>query len=181
MARRIAYVGDPVLTLAEVAFQCRIELEDMEPELIEQIIIPGVITQCESKTGAAIRHASYEEYWPERYVSGHALDVGQVVEIESVEVVGKSPALDPATFELRRGGREDFLRFPTGRPSGELRIVYQAGVDLVAHPGVKSWLLMSAATAYKFRETLVVGQALAELPRSYLDHLLAEITVPPRF
>ena len=183
MARRIAYEGEPVLTLQEVAYQCKIEPEDMEPELIEQIIIPGVTSQCESKTGAAIRRALYEEHWPQGHGSGQPLDVGQVLEVESVIALAAdgSDSQQPVVVELRCSAREGFLHFPGGRPAAALRIRYRAGVDLDVHPGARSWMLMAAATAYKQRETLVTGQTLVQLPSSWLDHLLADITVPARF
>ncbi|QXH53198.1 hypothetical protein KSS94_08805 [Pseudomonas fakonensis] len=183
MARRIAYTGAPVLTLEQVAFQCHAEPEDLQPELIDLIIIPGVTAQGESKTGAAIREAVYEEDWPAHYPSGHALDVGQVVAVESVLVLGEqgSQAEYGGRAEVVQGGKESYLRFPDGRPEGPLRIRYRAGVDLQAHPGVLSWMLMAAETAFSHRGLLVVGQTLTELPSSFVDHLLADITVPPRF
>lgn len=183
MARRIAYTGAPVLTLEQVAFQCRAEVEDLQPELIEQIIIPGVTAQGESMTGAAIREATYEEDWPASYPSGHSLDVGQVVAVESVAVLGESGVSVPfeGAVQLTQGGKESYLEFPGGRPAGRLRIRYRAGADLEAHPGVRSWLLMAAETAFTHRGVLIVGQALAEVPSSFVDHLLADITVPPRF
>ncbi|MNJ68536.1 hypothetical protein D3C77_647920 [compost metagenome] len=95
-------------------------------------------------------------------------DVGQETEFE-----GK--------VELRQGGKESYLFFPAGRPAGRLRIRYRAGVDLEAHPGVLSWLLMAAETAFTHRGLMVVGQSLTELPSSFIDHLIADITVPPRF
>ena len=82
---------------------------------------------------------------------------------------------------LQIGQRESFLHFPQGRPPGRLVIRYKAGADLAAYPGVKHWLLMMAATAHEFRETLVVGTILAELPSHFTDSLLSEIEVPPRF
>jgi len=183
MARRIAYTGAPVLTLEQVAYQCRAEPEDLQPELIDQIIIPGVTSQGESKTGAAIREAIYEEDWPAHYPSGHSLDIGQVVAIESVVVLGDAGQVVTFTgpIELSPGGKESYLAFPGGRPQGRLRIRYRAGVDVEANPGVLSWLLMAAETAFTQRGVLVVGQSLSEMPASYLDHLLADITVPPRF
>lgn len=183
MARRIAYTGDPVLTLEQVAFQCRAEPEDLQPELIELVIIPGVVAQCESKTGAAIREALYEEDWPAGHPSGHPLDVGQVVEIESVLILGSADlaAIYEGRTELIRGGKESYLAFPDGRPPGRLRIRYRARTDLKAHPGVLSWLLMAAETAFTHRGLLIVGQALQEVPASFVDHLLADVTVPPRF
>ena len=182
MARRVAYTGDPVLTLEQVAFQCRAEPEDLQSELIELVIIPGVVAQCESKTGAAIREATYEEDWPAHYPSGHSLDVGQVVAVESVHVLGAgAPVPFAGLVELVSGSKESYLEFPGGRPVGRLRIRYRAGVDLESHPGVITWLLMAAETAFTHRGQLIVGQSLAEVPSSFVDHLLADITVPPRF
>ncbi|KQZ80653.1 hypothetical protein [Pseudomonas sp. Root562] len=183
MARRIEYFGEPVLTLAQVAFQCRVEPEDMEPELIEQIIIPGVTAQCESRTGAAIRGAVYEEDWPTSFASGHALDAGQANEIVSVmsQQLDGTWVAQAGPFDLQQGQRESSLFFPAGRPAGLLRIRYKAGLDLDLHPGVRNWLLMAAATIYRHPELFLVGQTLAELPSTFLDYLVAEITVPPRF
>ncbi len=184
MARRIAYSGAAAITLAEVALQCRAEAADLAPEaaLIEGVIIPGVTAQAEERTGAAIRAAEYVEDWPAHYGSGRPLDVGQATEIVSVARLsnGSVDVLAVAT-DLRQGSRESFLHFPDGRPSGELRITYRAGVDFAAYPGVRMWLLMNAATAYEFRERFVVGTILAELPSTFTDSMLAEIAVPPRF
>ena len=183
MARRIAYSGDAPILLEDVARQCRVEVDDLEPELIEHVIIPGVIAQAEAKTGAAVRPAEYVEDWPERYASGRPLDVGQaheIVAVQRVSVDGTVVDLDVPRY-LQQGQRESFLHFPAGRPPGVLRVRYKAGLDLDAYPGVRLWLLMSAATAYEFRETLVMGTILAELPSSFLDTLLAEIEVPARF
>lgn len=155
----------------------------MEPALIEQIIIPGVTTQCESKTGASIRGAVYEEEWPANRPSGHALDVGQANEL--VSVLSQQPdgtwVEQEGPFELRQDQRESFLFFPASRPDGRLRIRYKAALDLDLNPGVRNWLLMAAATIYRHPEMFLVGQTLAELPSAFLDHLVAEITVPPRF
>jgi hypothetical protein len=182
MARRIEYFGDPVLTLAQVAFQCRVEPEDIEPEMIEQIIIPGVTTQCESKTGAGIRGAVYEEDWPAHFPSGHALDVGQANEIVSVMQQSQGGWIAASgPFDLQQGQRESFLHFPSGRPSGPLRIRYKAELDIDLNPGVRNWLLMAAATIYRHPEVFLVGHSLAELPSAFLDHLVADVTVPPRF
>ncbi|KAF1310958.1 hypothetical protein BLX42_11280 [Pseudomonas sp. SG-MS2] len=183
MARRIAYIGEPVLTVEQVAFQCRLDPEDVVLELIEGVIIPGVTGQAESRTGAAIRQAEYEEEWPCHYASGHALDVGQATAIVSIGRILPDGSAEPLTVahSLRNRGKESFLYFPDGRPAGELLIRYQAGIDLDAYPAVRSWLLMQAGTAHEFRETLVSGTILAELPDTMLDALLAEITVPPRF
>lgn len=183
MARRIAYTGDPVLTLEEVARQCRLDTEDLQVELIEQVIIPGVTQQAEALSGAAVRTAEYEEIWPAGFASGRALDMGQanqIIEVVTLAADGARQVLNVPT-RLQEDGREARLFFPMGRPLGELAIRYRAGTDLEQHPGVRLWLLMHAATAHEQRETLVTGLSLAKLPGSFLDSLLADITVPPRF
>ncbi|MDP1125383.1 hypothetical protein Q5O12_28085, partial [Klebsiella pneumoniae] len=76
---------------------------------------------------------------------------------------------------------ESFLHFPAVRPAGRLRIRYKAELDIDLHPGVRNWLLMAAATIYRHPEVFLVAQTLAELPSTFLDHLVADITVPPRF
>lgn len=185
MARRIEYTGDPVITVAEVAEQCRVDIAELQAELVEGVIIPAVTAQAESKTSAAIRAAVYVEEWPESYGSGHALDVGQataVISIGRVEDDGNVTDLQPMpAHRLQQGQRESFLHFPQGRPSGRLVIRYKAGLDHAAYPHVRQWLLMQCGTAYENKESIVVGTIVAELPASFLDHLLADITVPPRF
>jgi hypothetical protein len=183
MARRIAYTGDPVITLAEVAYQCRLDPEDLQPELIEHVVIPGVTGMAEAITGAAIRQAEYEDEWPEHFGSGHPLDQGQAFEVLSVSRVhenGEVLVLDVDT-SLRQSSRESFLHFPAGRPPGVLSIRYLAGVSLEAYPSVKIWLLMQAAAAHELRETMIVGTILTALPARFLGSLLSEIEVPPRF
>ncbi|WP_206083591.1 hypothetical protein [Pseudomonas viridiflava] len=172
-----------MLTLEEVARQCHLDTEDLQVELIEQVIIPGVTQQAEALSGAAVRTAEYEEIWPAGFASGHALDMGQaneIIEVATLAADGAKQVLNVPT-RLQEDGREARLFFPMGRPVGELAIRYRAGTDLEQHPGVRLWLLMHAATAHEQRETLVAGVSLAKLPGSFLDSLLADITVPPRF
>lgn len=185
MARRIEYTGDQVITVADVAAQCRVEADDLQADLVELVIIPGVTAQAESRTGAAIRAAVYEDEWPASYASGSPLDAGQareVLGIGRVEVDGSVTDLQPLpVHRLEIGQRESFLHFPQGRPAGHLVIRYRAGADLAAYPAVRQWLLLQCGAVYEHRESVVVGTIVASLPESFLDHLLAEITVPPRF
>lgn len=183
MAQRIAYTGAPVLTPQDIATWRRNDAVLLESDLLEQIVIPGVVAQCESRTGAAIQEARYVEHWPVHRPSGDALDTGQAFEVESVEVIAPDGTATPITAPvvLRREQRESFVSFPGGRPAGLLRITYKAGADLDAYPGVRNWLLMHIGTVYAQRESMVQGGAVVELPGQFLDHMLAEITVPPRF
>ncbi|MDT3720345.1 hypothetical protein [Pseudomonas oryzihabitans] len=183
MARRIGYTGSSVLTLADVARQCRVEPEDLQPELIEGVIIPGVTAQAEARTGAAIRTAVYEEDWVNGYRQGQAFDVGQVREVVSVQRVLADGTLETVSQkpQLSYVGTESLPEWLGPAPAGRLRIRYSAGVDLAIYPGVRMWLLLSAGTAYEFRESLIAGVTLAEIPATFTDVLLADVTLPPRF
>lgn len=183
MAQRIAYLGAPVLTPDDIAAWRRNDAVLLESALLSTIVIPGVVAQCEAKTGAAIQDARYVEHWPDHYASGRPLDVGQAHTIETIELVGADGSAVQSTANkfLQREQRETFLHFPDGRPQGTLRITYLAGVNLAAYPSVRNWLLLNVSTVYAQRETLVTGTIVSELPSSFLDSMLADITVPPRF
>lgn len=183
MAQRIAYLGTAVLTPEDIAAWRRNDAVLLESAMLSTIIIPGVVAQCEARTGAAIQEARYIEHWPVHYASGRPLDVGQAHTIESIELVAAdgTATLSNAAKYLQREQRESFLHFPAGRPDGTLRITYRAGADLVAYPSVRNWLLLNISTVYAQRETLVTGTIVSELPSQFLDSMLADITVPPRF
>ncbi|MGV3679676.1 MAG: hypothetical protein ACO1PM_08120 [Acidovorax sp.] len=183
MARRITYTGPPVITPQQVAEWRKDEAVLVQSVLLSSVIIPGVVAQCEARTGAAIQAARYEDHWPAHYASGQALDVGQASAVESVEVIGADGTATSATAAhyLQRGGRESFLHFPQGRPAGMLRITYEAGADLDAYPSVLNWLLLNISTVYAQRESMVIGGGVVELPSNFLDSMLSDIAVPPRF
>ncbi len=181
MARRIRYTGQqPVLELAHVAAWLRLRNTDRDKDLIEKVLIPGVVGMCEARTGAAIAEAEYQEAWPAAFASGHALDVGQSSEIISVARSDAS-LVDVAAYRLEQGQRESWLHFDSGRPDGVLLINYRAGIDLDAYPSVRTWLLMGIGTLYDQRESIVIGQPVAELPMDFLESMLADIKLPPRF
>lgn len=184
MARRIQYIDTPPLVAADLAAWMKIDDVDMQGNLVDTVILPGVIAQCEAKTGAAIRTAQFSESWDANRPSGSALDVGQAFAIDRIEYRDPSGAplvLDEAAAEIQREQRESYVHFPSGRPGGRLLIEYRAGLDLDAYPSVRTWLLMQAATIYGQREILITGQTVAELPPTFIDSMLADITVPPRF
>ncbi len=183
MARRIAYTGAPVLTPQDIAIWRRNDAVLLESALLADIIIPGVVAQAEARTGAAIQEARYVEIWPASRPSGHHLDIGQAKRIDAVDVLSADgvPVPSGAVYSIRQGQHESTLHFAGSRPSGELQITYTAGADLAAYPSVRNWLLLNIGTVYAQRESLVIGASVAELPATYLDSMLSDITVPPRF
>lgn len=181
MARRIAYTGPPVLTPEDVADQVRVHVTDLQVAFVTEIIIPTVTSQCEATSGAAIREAVYEEDWPAGRVMG-ALDVGQAKEVLTVQRLDAPDDILPLDlFRLDIGQRVSHLNLLPGAPRAPLRIRYKAGVDLVAYPSVKTWMLLYAGTLYQQRESLITGTIVAELPSKFTGSMLAEIELPPRF
>jgi len=183
MARRIAYTGAPVLTAQDIATWRRSDTVLLEAALLENVIIPGVVAQAEARTGAAIQEARYVEIWPPGRPSGHHLDIGQAKRIEAVDVLSADgvPVPSGAVPYLQQEQRESYLHFAGGRPPGVLQITYLAGADLAAYPSVRNWLLLHIGTVYAQRESLVIGASVAELPSGFLDSMLSDITLPPRF
>lgn len=189
MARRIEYTGTPVLTPDDVAAWLKCDAVDLDVALVESIIIPSVTAQCEARTGAAIREAIYEERLqncPMDLKNGYAvwpLDVGQVksvVSIHSIHPDGSTAPVD-MPFYLQQGLHESSLIFMLETPFLPLQIRYVAGVDLVAYPSIRAWMLLQAGTLHAQRESLIVGAVCSQMPHAFLDEMLSEITVPPRF
>lgn len=181
MAQRLRYTGDPVLTYQDVDTQVQ-GLPADQQALVTKVIIPAVTAQAEAITGAAIREAQYAEHWPAGGRAGGWLDVGQVKRIVSVQVQGADQPLPDSAYTLHSEQRMARLQLQLHSvPQQPLLITYEAGLDLAAYPGVKQWLLMQAATLFAQREVLVTGTIVAKLPESFIDSMLADITVPPRF
>ncbi|ABM32208.1 hypothetical protein QRO08_16660 [Paracidovorax citrulli] len=183
MALRKLYIGEMPITPEDVAAHRRDDAVMVETALLSNIIIPGVVAQAEARTGAAIRQARYVESWQPSRPSGSPLDVGQAYQVEAVDALSADgvPVPSGATVFLQQEMRESYLHFASGRPSGILQITYLAGLNLAAYPSVRTWLLMQIGTVYAQRETLVMGMSVAALPHSFLDTMLADIEVPPRF
>lgn len=187
MARCLAYLGDfQAITAEQVAAWRRNDAILEERQLLTSVIIPGVVAQCEARTGAAIRPARYREVWEPGRKSGDALDRGQAFEVESVDVLSADgvPVPTGAVHFLERGQRESYLHFAQGRPPGRLQITYKAGLtvaELDAFASVRTWLLMQIGTVHAQRETLVIGATVAALPSAFIDTMLADIELPPRF
>lgn len=179
MAQRLRYTGAPVLTYQDVDAQVQ-GLPADQQSLVTDVIIPAVTAQAEAITGAAIREAEYAEHWPAGGRAGGWLDVGQVKRIISVQAQGAAQPLPETAYSLHISQRMARLQLHD-MPPQPLLITYAAGLNLEAYPSVKQWLVMQAATLFAQREVLVTGTIVAKLPESFIDSMLADIVLPPRF
>lgn len=113
------------------------------------------------------------------YRFGGWLDVGQVRSVTAVHRLDGSGQIPPDGYTIEHGMRQSAFRLQ-GSEHFPIRIEYEAGIDLDLHPQVRTWLLMQAAALYAQRETLT-AEKLALLPDGFINTMLADITVPPRF
>lgn len=171
MISLIEYLGTEPVSVDEVKQHCRIDDGD-EDQYIATVIIPGARAMAETRSGSVIRKGRYAE----TITLGGALSVGRVTSVEEVSVAGVSVA-----FQSTQKGRRTTVNAPGSE--GKLALVtFLAGVDIVEFPGVKSWLLLACGWMYANREMFSSGAGgVMEMPRSYVDSLLAPIEVPASF
>lgn len=171
MISLIEYLGTEPVSVDEVKQHCRIDDGD-EDQYIATVIIPGARAMAEARSGSVIREGRYSE----TIVLGGVLSVGRVISIEGVVVNGV--AVD---FESTEKGRRTAVN-SSGNEGKLATVTFLAGVDLTAFPGVKSWLLLTCGWMYANREMFSSGAGgVIEMPRSYVDSLLAPIEVPAPF
>ena len=162
----LTYIDPEPLSLAEVRRQCRVDGVD-EDELIQFQIIPGARALAENKTGAAIRKARFQD----TVALPAALEMGQVLLIESVTVAGLAVA-----FERTESARRTVVS-AAGHEGAQAVVTYTAGISIDQHPGVRSWLLLACGWMYGDREMVRQWQ-FNEAPRYITDSLLLSINVP---
>jgi hypothetical protein len=171
------------LTVDQVASQARLDA-DVAGELatyISTIIVPGARQLAETRSGSAIRKAKYRDTLQAVPRGAVLLDMGQAYELSSVSIAGT--ALDPAAYRLVKVDRDRQVR-PTAEcwpAQGEMVVEYSAGVDVAQYPSVVQWMLLAAAWMIEQPAMFTVGDAVESLPTSYVDGLLAPVSVPARF
>lgn len=173
----VEYVdNDEPITVAEAKKQCAVD-HDEDDLFFSDVIIPGARAMAEAKTGSAIRKARFTETLPDMAAS--SLAMGSVVEVESVAVGGVAVVDYTQTMQARR----TVISAPVYADKSGV-VTYTAGVDIALYPSVKNWMLLAVGWLYANRELLVIGnsgQVIAEMPKSYIDVLLAPIDVPSPF
>ena len=120
--------------------------------------------------------------------------VQSITSVKYIDTTGAVQTIDPAILslvQLDEANTEIALTFGGYWPAcanvpNAVTIEYIAGMaptDFTARfPGVNHWILLACGWAYANREMfLTANGALIQMPASYLDNLLAPITVSPRF
>jgi hypothetical protein len=171
---------EPV-TFEDVRVQCFIDADDENAKyLIETNIIPAARQLAETRTGSAIRKGNYRETLKVLPADDFTLSKGRATKILKVTCGGRDVIVSDFLL-LDIGG--DMIVSPVSGSAGTgpAYIEFEAGIDIADFPTVKQWILLACGWAFEQRELLLVGQAIQEMPPSYVDSLLQPITTPPRF
>lgn len=168
MATLLEYLDEEPLCLSDVMTHCRVDADD-DRSYLEDVVIPSARAMAESRSGAAIRMAHYQEV----LVAGTRLSIGNVVAVDSAEVDG-SPVLFTVEEKLRR------VAVCSEAARGRFMMVkFRAGIeDLSSFPTVRSWLLLACGSLYRERE--LGGEETAERMKNF-DTLLQPIMLPNTF
>lgn len=171
---------EPV-TFDDVRAQCFIDVDDEAiRKFVETNIIPAARQLAETRAGSAIRKGNYRETLKVMPAGDFTLSKGRATKILKVTCGGLILNLSDFLL-LDIGGDMVVSSVPASAGAGPVYIEFEAGIDIEEFPTVKQWILLACGWAYEQRELLLVGQAIQEMPESYVDSLLQPITTPPRF
>lgn len=172
---------EPV-TLAEV--KAHLRLSGTDDDALLTGLIAAVRQQAESLTGRVL----VESVWEWSFDGGLAgvvdLPLSPSTALVSLTMDGVAVdsglyAFTPASTESHGSPLFATLEPVDEWPDGdEVVIRFKAGwpVTAPATPttpaAIKSWMLVRIATLYEHRESIVVGQSVANMPRDFVDCLL---------
>lgn len=162
------------VTLVEAKRQCRVDADIADDDLLIDLYRRSAERAAEHEIGRPVLPQVWERtfYEPELQLPLHC-DVLAVERVVSVRTDGIETDLPAEAWYLARGRR---LMPVGGWPhDAAIRVRYRCGAWAAADKvpdAVKEWVMLRAATAYKFREAISDERGLAALPRTFVDGLL---------
>jgi uncharacterized phiE125 gp8 family phage protein len=176
-----APTAEPV-TLAEAKLVCKVD------GTAEDAYITGLISaareQAEQELGRSLATATWERVLDAFPDSGIRLGwphVASIVSVKYIDTAGTLQTLPSTDYTLDADFLPGWVLPSATAPSwpatldtaNAVRVQFQTGWAEGAVPeSIKSWIKMRVATAFKAREFVVLGQSMAEMPRSHGDGLL---------
>lgn len=183
-------VVEPV-TLAEARLQCRIDPDDTADDARLMAYIAAARGMAEQETGQRLLPQTWEFYldaWPsDGRIELPQLPVRSITSVKYTNTAGVLTTVSSGAYRLDTRALRAVLQpvyggtWPTDVRSddaGVIVITYVCGLAVSASdlanvaPGVREWMLVQVATAYRNREAFVVGKSVSELPGNYVDALL---------
>lgn len=191
--RRLELISGPEcypVTLAEVKAQ-RNRTDTLDDAFLEGCI-KAMTNHAEGVTRRQLVAATYEltvESWnPAAEIELPLPPLQSVISIKSVDYEGNETELDAAEYEVVTDTIVGFVRPAYGKTWPDARFLvirFVCGYPTEGSPAtattpdaIKSWMLARVGTMDAFRETILVGQTVNELPHDFVDCLLDAYIVP---
>lgn len=182
----IAVTGTEPVTLSEIKAVCRVDADITADDTILTALGKMARSQCEHLLDRTIVAATYErslDAFPEDAIQLAWPHVNGITSVQYVDEAGTLQTLSSSLYTLDAREHPGWVlpaedtEWPTTLDTANaVRVTFttrwvEGGNDTVPED-VKHWILMRAATAYKFREAVAAGMSVAELPRGLGDGLL---------
>ena len=194
--RRTVQPTEEPLTVAEVRTHLRLDYtddtttDDAEDAWIERTI-RAARARAEALTNRAIARSTWLltlDSFPCEILLPNPRVIS-ILDIEYTDENGEDQTLDPASYVLDnaseyRNWAETAAGYDWPDTSDDtinnVRVTYTAGYANAEEvpDEIKHWMLLTVATMYKQRETVITGTTVAELPRNFYDALLDAYRVP---
>jgi uncharacterized phiE125 gp8 family phage protein len=170
---------EPVsLALAKLAAKVEHSVDD---ELFTQILIPGVRRQAEHELNRPLITQEWErvlDAFPCNELKLGKPPVQSIVHVKYIDVDGVERTLASSAYSLDADTDPGWLcpAIDTVWPdtlvtANAVRVRFLCGYGAAAavDASIKDWMLVKIATGYRFREQLVAGMSIAQLPGGYMD------------
>lgn len=191
MLRPIIQPFNEPVTLEEARLQCHIDPDDTADDDRLIAYIAAARGMAEHETGQCFLPQTWELYldaWPaDGKIELPQIPVRSIASVKYTNAAGTLTTVDAGAYRLdTRAVRAVLLpaygsAWPTDVRSddgGVIVITYVCGLAASGYelasiaPGIREWMLVQVATAYRNREAFVVGKSVAELPGNYVNALL---------
>lgn len=182
----ISTSGSEPVTLAEIKAMCRVDADITADDTLLTALGKAARSQCEHLTDRTIVAATYErslDAFPEDGIQLAWPHVASITSVQYVDAAGTLQTLSSALYTLDSREHPGWVlpaedtEWPTTLDTANaVRVTFTTrwadGGNDAWPEDIKNWILMRAATAYKFREQVAAGMSVAELPRGFGDGLL---------
>lgn len=179
---------EAVLPLDEIKKYCRIDADLTDDDAVLKLIERAAVASAEAKIGGPLLTAQCLDTldaWPN--LPWLHLGIAGGREVTDVRVIrdGQEVIVPLVDLHIEPDGRQLCVKPRGGWPKcdatpGAVRITYLAGFgDSVESlpDDLRQWLRFRAATMYEYREQLVTGTIVTDLPNRFVDALLDVYTV----
>jgi uncharacterized phiE125 gp8 family phage protein len=158
------------VSLEEVKSFCRVLTND--DDAILTILINAATDYAQSVTGRQLCSATYEliaSYTTSPLIIPRA----PLKAITSVEYKDVNGVWQPLDYTLNWDYDVGIVEFSA---TSDVRIIFTCGYDTIP-ASLKAWALNKVSSLFEFRESIIVGSTVSEVPKSMIDCALTSYKV----